>query len=286
MGIKLKTGRDSIDLTHKGGAVTVVQGADGGYYIPNVDAAGNLTWEPTKSGMEIPEDVNIKGPAGAPGRDGKDGKDGADGVDAIHVGSSEPTGDELIWINPDGEASGSLDRVDDIHVGTEEPTGEELIWINPEGEASTEFATEAYVDEAIAAAQLGGGGSGGEVNLSNYYTKAQVDEAIEQIELTPGPKGDKGDKGDQGPAGADGKDGAQGEQGVPGEKGDKGDPGEPGADGQPGKDGSDYVLTEADKAEIAGMVDVSGFYTKAEIDALLENLPASEAAPSAEEVEY
>lgn len=243
MAIKLKTSRDSIDFTQKG---AIIQGADGGYYIPSVDATGNLTWEPTKNGMAIPAETNIKGPKGD------------DGADAIHVGSSEPTGDELIWINPDGEASGSLDRVDDIHVGTEEPTGEELIWINPEGQPSSEFATEEYVDQAILNAQLGG--SGGEINLSNYYTKAQVDEAIEQIELTPGPKGDKGD---------------------------------PGADGQPGKDGSDYVLTEADKQEIAAMVevsggdvDLSGYYTKTEIDQLLENLPAGEAAPSAEEVYY
>lgn len=212
MAIKLKTGRDSIDFTQKG---AIIQGADGGYYIPSVDATGNLTWEPTKNGMEIPAETNIKGPKGD------------NGADAIHVGSSEPTGDELIWINPDGEASGSLDRVDDIHVGTEEPTGEELIWINPEGEASTEFATEAYVDEAIAAAQLGGGGSGESADLTNYYTKSEVDAAIEEIELTPGPKGDKGDKGDSG---------------------EQGPQGEPGADGQPG---SDYVLTEADKAEIA-----------------------------------
>jgi hypothetical protein len=201
MAIKLKTSRDSIDFTQKG---AIIQGADGGYYIPSVDATGNLTWEPTKNGMAIPAETNIKGPKGD------------DGADAIHVGSSEPTGDELIWINPDGEASGSLDRVDDIHVGTEEPTGEELIWINPEGQPSSEFATEAYVDAAIAAAQLGG--SGGSADLTNYYTKSEVDAAIEEIELTPGPKGDKG---------------------------------EPGADGQPGKDGSDYVLTEADKTEIA-----------------------------------
>lgn len=212
MAIKLKTSRESIDFTQKG---AIIQGADGGYYIPSVDATGNLTWEPTKNGMEIPAETNIKGPKGD------------NGADAIHVGSSEPTGDELIWINPDGEASGSLDRVDDIHVGTEEPTGEELIWINPEGQPSSEFATEAYVDEAIAAAQLGGGGSGESADLTNYYTKSEVDAAIEEIELTPGPKGDKGDKGDSG---------------------EQGPQGEPGADGQPG---SDYVLTEADKAEIA-----------------------------------
>lgn len=48
----------------------------------------------------------------------------------------------------------------------------------------------------------------------------------------PGPKGDKGDKGDTG------------EPGPQGEKGDKGDKGEA---------GSDYILTEADKSEIAEM---------------------------------
>jgi hypothetical protein len=177
MAIKLKTSRESIDFTQKG---AIIQGADGGYYIPSVDAAGNLTWEPTKNGMAIPAETNIKGPKGD------------NGADAIHVGSSEPTGDELIWINPDGEASGSLDRVDDIHVGTEEPTGEELIWINPEGQPSSEFATEAYVDEAIAAAQLGGGGSGESADLTNYYTKSEVDNKIEQIELTPGAPGKDG----------------------------------------------------------------------------------------------
>lgn len=60
------------------------------------------------------------------------------------------------------------------------------------------------------------------VDLDGYATETYVDEKIEQIELTPGPAG---------------KDGA------------------PGKDG---KDGSDYVLTEADKKEIAGMVEVTG----------------------------
>ena len=44
-------------------------------------------------------------------------------------------------------------------------------------------------------------------------------------------------------------DGAKGDKGDPGEKGDKGDKGDKGAD---------YILTEADKREIAGMVEVSG----------------------------
>ena len=95
-----------------------------------------------------------------------------------------------------------------------------------------------------------------QVNLDAYYTKSEVDAAIEQIELTPGAKGDKGDK------------------------------------GEPGEPGKDYVLTEADKEEIAALVDVSGadvdlsdYYTKEEIDTLLSNLPTGD-LPSGEEVEF
>lgn len=51
-----------------------------------------------------------------------------------------------------------------------------------------------------------------DVDLSGYYTKEEVDNAIAEIELTPGPAG---------------------------------------KDGEPGKDGNDYVLTDADKNEIA-----------------------------------
>lgn len=91
-----------------------------------------------------------------------------------------------------------------------------------------------------------------EVDLTGYATEAYVDAAIETIELTPGP------------AGKDGKDGV---------------------------DGKDYVLTEADKEEIAGMVpgadvDLTDYYTKTEIDDLLANLPSGEALPAAEEVEF
>ena len=148
---------------------------------------------------------------------------------------------------------------------------------NPVGGVTPEELTktvEAALEEAKASGQFDGpkGDKG--------------DPGPQGIQGETGPKGDKGDKGDPGeagpqgepgPAGADGKDGEQGpqgEQGIQGEtgpkgdKGDKGDPGEPGpagADGKDGaqgpqgeqgpagKDGKDYVLTEADKEEIAGM---------------------------------
>lgn len=71
-------------------------------------------------------------------------------------------------------------------------------------------------------------------------------------------------------------------RGPKGEDGAKGDQGEAGPQGPAGKD---YVLTNADKQEIAGLVevpepdvDLTNYYTKAEIDAML---PAS-----GEEVSY
>lgn len=57
-----------------------------------------------------------------------------------------------------------------------------------------------------------------------------------------GAAGAKGDTGADGSPGAKGDKGDTGADGAPGEKGDKGDP------------GSDYVLTDADKSEIAALV--------------------------------
>ena len=61
-------------------------------------------------------------------------------------------------------------------------------------------------------------------------------EEWQEIAALVGPKGEKGDTG---------------EQGIPGEKGDKGDQGEQGPKGEPG---ANYVLTDADKQEIASLV--------------------------------
>lgn len=94
-----------------------------------------------------------------------------------------------------------------------------------------------------------------------------------------GPKGDKGDKGDtgekgdtgaigpQGIQGPQGLTGATGPRGLKGDKGDKGDTGatgEKGEQGPKGEQGDAYVLTEEDKAEIAGIV-LAGFTNVAEV---------------------
>jgi hypothetical protein len=72
--------------------------------------------------------------------------------------------------------------------------------------------------------------------------------------------------------------GPQGEAGYTPVKGVDYFDGKDGLNGKDGKDGKDYVLTEADKREIAGMVEVSGddvdidltdYYTKSEVDGLI-----------------
>ena len=145
-------------------------------------------------------------------------------------------------------------------------------------------------------------------DLTNYATTTYVDNAISTIELTPGPKGDpgeqgpqgeigpqgpKGDKGDpgetgpqgaqgiqgpqglQGDPGAQGPQGPQGEPGIQGPKGDtgeKGDRGEQGPQGPAGQNGNDYVLTDADKQQIAGLVDLTNYATTTYVDNAVSNI--------------
>lgn len=106
--IQLQQTKKNISLSEK----QFLKGDDGGYYVPAVDAEGNLSWTPTVEGMPIPEAVNIKGKDGrdgidgAPGKDGKDGtngKDGKDGESGVYVGSNEPAAGVLVWIDTSGE---------------------------------------------------------------------------------------------------------------------------------------------------------------------------------------
>lgn len=112
MAIKLKANTTNLDLKTNIGAT--IKGDDGGYYSPAVDGAGNLTWTPSLNDMPAVEGTNIMGPTGESG---------------VYVGTEEPTNDEiLVWINPEGEASGNTGGDVDL----------------------TGYATEEYVDNAIA----------------------------------------------------------------------------------------------------------------------------------------
>lgn len=74
--------------------VPALQGEDGGYYVPHIDADGNLSWTASEVDMPSVEPVNIKG---------KDGKSG------VHVDNKEPTDPSVnVWIDPDGEPDGEI----------------------------------------------------------------------------------------------------------------------------------------------------------------------------------
>lgn len=104
-----------------------------------------------------------------------------------------------------------------------------------------------------------------DIDLTGYATEEFVNTAIEQIELTPGPVGPQGPAGKDGKTpvkgvdyfdGVNGKDGKNGKDGYTPVKGIDYFDGQPGAPGKDGVDGKDYVLTDADLQEIAGMVDI------------------------------
>lgn len=137
------------------------------------------------------------------------------------------------------------------------------------------YASETYVSNKIAEAQLGGGS--GEVDLSGYVTKetgnanqitfsdgqtfqAKLDNGILKGDKgDQGPQGPQGIQGEQGPAGKDGLQGPQGEKGADGytpvkgvdyfdgakgEKGEKGDPGIQGPKGEQGEQGPQGIQGE------------------------------------------
>ena len=69
-------------------------GADGGYYQPSVDSAGNLSWTASKSGMPAVDGANIRGPQGPKGDTGNPGPQGPQGPkgDTGNPGPQGPQG--------------------------------------------------------------------------------------------------------------------------------------------------------------------------------------------------
>ena len=267
MAIKLKGSNANIDLTTNIGQL--VKGDDGGYYIPAVDADGVLTWTPSEEGMEPVISANIRGPQGIQGIQGEKGIQGIQGIqgpkgDKGDTGATGPKGDkgdQGIQGEPGKDGTMTFEELTDeqkaslkgepgekgedgepgapgVWVGNTEPTDEFTVWIAPAGEETTTLVT---YDEMVEYVDEHGGGSG---DLTNYYTKTEVDNIVETIELTPGPQGEPGAaftydmftqeqlNALQGPAGA---------------------PGEDGQDGKTPVKGVDYY-TEADKTEMVNLV--------------------------------
>lgn len=86
-----------------------------------------------------------------------------------------------------------------------------------------------------------------------------IENGIENIELTPGPAGPAGPKGDKGDTGAQGPAGPKGEPGDTGAQGPQGPQGEPGPQGLPGADAVINKLNQVDAltAESASTQDIA-----------------------------
>lgn len=152
MAVYLKQRNGQIDLTKK-----MFKGDDGGYYVPNVDADGNLTWAASEEDMPEVEGANIRGEQGERGDSG------------VYIGAEEPDGDVTVWINPEGDVS--------VELATKEYVDEAVAGAGGNVDL-TGYATEEYVNTAILNIEIPN------PDLSAYYTKTEIDDLLANIEPT------------------------------------------------------------------------------------------------------
>ena len=171
-------------------------GIDGVTFTPSVSQEGIISWT-NDGGLVNPAPINIKGEPGANGIDGSKGEKGEVGPQGPQgiPGEQGPKGEpgEQGAMGPQGPVGPQGEQ------GPKGEKGDQGIQGIP-GEPGADYVlTEADKKEIAGMVEV----SGEVGNLSNYYTKTEVDDKIEQIELTPGPKGDQGPKGDKGEKGED-----------------------------------------------------------------------------------
>lgn len=189
----------------------------------NVDLTGYATEEYVNAavtGIEL-----TPGPQGPKGDKGDKGDTGATGAQGIQ--------------GPIGPVGPKGDKGDRGEIGPQGPAGKD-------GTMSFEDLTEEQ--KASLKGDVGPQGPKGD----------KGDKGDPGADSTvPGPQGPKGDTGAQGPKGDKGDKGDTGAQGPQGEVGPQGPIGETGPQGEQGPagaNGQDYVLTDADKTEIADAV--------------------------------
>ena len=205
------------------------------------------TGEQGPQGEQGPE--GPQGPKGDKGDTGPQGPKGEKG-DKGDTGATGPQGKQ----GPKGDTGEQGPKGDTGDIGPQGPKGETGPQ-GPKGDTGTTGAT-------------GATGPAGPANTLSIGTVTQGAEAEATITgAAPNqtlnlvlPKGDKGEKGD---TGATGPQGPKGTDGITPHIGDNGnwylgatDTGKPsrGATGAKGDPGTDYVLTSADKSEIAALV--------------------------------
>ena len=167
-------------------------GENGATFYPYVDSDGNLSWT-NDGGLQNPQTVNIKGPAGQAGKDGQQGPAGQDGKD----GQQGPAGSDgyspTVSVTP--IANGPRVSITDAN-GTK--TFDVM-----DGEDGATFYPYVDIDGNLSWTNDGG--------LQNPQTV--------NIKGPAGQDGKDGQQGPAGPAGQDGKDGATGPAGADGKPG-------------------------------------------------------------------
>ena len=243
-------------------------GEDGGYYTPNVDASGNLTWAASAGGMPPVASANIKGAKGDKGDTGADGAPGTQGPAGADGGYYTPSVDgsgNLTWT----ASKGGMTPVDGTNIkGPKGDTGAPGSdgAQGADGKDGTTFTPAVDADGNLSWTNDGGKANPTTVNIKG----PQGIQGPAGADGAPGAKGEPGEDGAQGAPGADGgyytpavsaagnltwtpsksgmpavsgvnikgPKGDTGDAGAPGAKGDKGDPGDPGAQGPAGADGA------------------------------------------------
>ena len=144
-------------------------------YVDNAVSAIELTPGPAgKDGYTPVKGVDYFD--GQPGKDGKDGVDGAPGADGKDYVLTEADKQEIAGMVEVTGGGGSGESIEEVHVGNTAPVDPNIkLWVNPEEEIK--YATEQYVDDAIANLDVGGG-DGGDFDAENYYTKTEVDTTL------------------------------------------------------------------------------------------------------------
>ncbi|MBR5795777.1 MAG: collagen-like protein [Erysipelotrichaceae bacterium] len=151
-----------------------IDGIDGVTFIPSVSQEGIISWT-NNGGLLNPAPINIKGEPGANGIDGSKGEKGDVGPQGIE-GPQGPKGD------PGEKGADGLTINIEVNGNTYNHNNGTINL--PDYPSLDGYATEQYVSEAIANAELGGGNT--DIDLSSYAKKEELPTKTSDLENDSG----------------------------------------------------------------------------------------------------
>lgn len=184
------------------------------------------------------------------------------------------------------ELVGKLSQGVEYYKGDPGPKGD----TGPRGEKGEPFRFEDFTPEQLESLKVVGpaGQPGVKGDKGDAFTYADFTQ--EQLEALRGPQGIQGVPGETGPAGQPGQNGSNGLDGKDGKDGvsithtwngtslsitsasGTSEMDLRGPIGPAGQNGNDYVLTDADKQQIAGLVDLTNYATTTYVDNAVSNI--------------